>query len=162
MEEKTYFKFCCWLLFKTVVAVLINDKRHVHITSLHKRAMNSDDDSSNVSGDGGDVNQNHMHNTKHGHNEKNQHQRASYVPRDAEKQVRLHAEKRIRDLEDKVEELEAENKRLRVEIKNCTKKYRRSSKEDMRNDNEWNNDERSWRVKSTSSPGMCYFHNTNS
>jgi hypothetical protein len=66
--------------------------------------MNSDDDSSNVSGDGGEVNQNHMHNKKHGHNERNRHRRASCVPRDAENQVRLCAEKRIQDLEDEVED----------------------------------------------------------
>ncbi len=78
-----------------------------------------DDDSSNVSGDGGEVNHNHTHNKKHSHHEKNRQRRANYFPRDDGKQVRLRAEKRIRDLEDKIEELEADNKRLRVEIKQC-------------------------------------------
>jgi hypothetical protein len=64
--------------------------------------MYSDDDSSNVSGDGGEVNQNHTRNKKHSHNEKNRHRQANYVPRDDKKQVRLRAEKSIRDLEDEV------------------------------------------------------------
>ena len=123
--------------------------------------MDSNDDcSTDSSRGGGEVKDNHMHNRKHGqqhsmnksggkgstinsdyNKEKDRHQRASYVQMDEAKQVRLRAEKRIRDLEDKVEELEAENKQLRVELKRSMNKYWRSSKEDMRNDNEWNNDE---------------------
>ncbi len=42
-------------------------------------------------------------------NERSHHRGQSYVPRVDKKQVRLCAEKRIRDLEDDVQELEAEN-----------------------------------------------------
>jgi hypothetical protein len=92
--------------------------------------MHFDDDSSTDSSrGGGEVKDNHMHNKKHSqqhsmnksggkgstvnsdyNNEKDRHKRASYVQMDEAKQVRLRAEKRIRDLEDDVEELEAENK----------------------------------------------------
>ena len=49
----------------------------------------------------------------------------------------MHAEKRIRDLEDDVKELEAVNKRLKEELKNYKKKVRRSSKGDIRDSNRW-------------------------
>jgi hypothetical protein len=47
----------------------------------------------------------------------------------------MHAEKRIRDLEDDVKELEAVNKRLKEELKSFKKKVRCSSKGDIRDSN---------------------------
>jgi hypothetical protein len=53
----------------------------------------------------------------------------------------MHAEKRIRDLEDDVNELEAVNKRLKEKLKNYKKKVCRSSKGDIRDSNWWTGDE---------------------
>ncbi len=58
-----------------------------------------------------------------------------------ERQERMHAEKRIPDLEDDVKELEAVNKRLKEELKNHKKKVRCSSKGDIRDSNGWMGDE---------------------
>jgi hypothetical protein len=53
----------------------------------------------------------------------------------------MHAEKRIRDLEDDVKELEAVNKRLKEELKKYKKKVRCSSKGDIRDSNGWTGNE---------------------
>ncbi len=49
----------------------------------------------------------------------------------------MHAEKRIRDLEDDVKQLETVNNRLKEELKNYKKKVRCSSKGDIRDSNGW-------------------------
>jgi hypothetical protein len=53
----------------------------------------------------------------------------------------MHAEKRIRDLEDDVKEIEAVNKRLKKELNNYKKKVHRSSKRDIRDSNGWTGNE---------------------
>ncbi len=63
------------------------------------------------------------------------------APKGDERQERMRAEKRIRDLEDDVKELEAVNKRLKEELKNYKKKVRCSSKGDIRDSNGWTGDE---------------------
>jgi hypothetical protein len=63
------------------------------------------------------------------------------APRGDERQERMCAEKRIRDLEDDVKELEAVNKRLKEKLKNYMKKVRRSSKGDNRDSNGWTGNE---------------------
>jgi hypothetical protein len=63
----------------------------------------------------------------------------------------MHAEKRIRDLEDDVKELEAVNKRLKEELKNYKKKVHRSSKGDIREANEWTGMRLYWPIKSPNS-----------
>jgi hypothetical protein len=59
------------------------------------------------------------------------------APRGDERQEQMHAEKRIRDLEDDVKELEAVNKRLKEELKNYKKKLCCSSKGGIRDSNGW-------------------------
>jgi hypothetical protein len=63
------------------------------------------------------------------------------APRGDERQERMHAKKKIRDLEDDVKELDAVNKRLKEELKNYKKKVRCSSKGDIRDSNGWTGDE---------------------
>ncbi len=63
------------------------------------------------------------------------------APRGDEREEQMHAEKRIRDLEDDVKELEAVNKRLKEKLKNYKKKVRRSSKGDIRDSNGWTGNE---------------------
>jgi hypothetical protein len=53
----------------------------------------------------------------------------------------MHAEKRIRDLEDDVKQLEAVNHRLKEELKNYKKRVRHSSKGDIIDSNGWMGDE---------------------
>ncbi len=65
------------------------------------------------------------------------------APRGDERQERMCAEKRIRDLEDDVKELEAVSKRLKEELKNYKKKVCHSSKGDIkdRDSNGWTGNE---------------------
>ncbi len=57
------------------------------------------------------------------------------------REERIHAIKRVRDLEYDLRQLEAENKQLKVELNCSKKKYRPLIKEDIRTYNEWTFDE---------------------
>jgi hypothetical protein len=84
--------------------------------------------------DSSDDNNNHTDHYKQGK------QQPDVAPRGDERQEQMHAEKRVRDLEDDVKELEAVNKRLKKELKNSKKRVSRSSKGDIRNSNGWMGD----------------------
>jgi hypothetical protein len=68
-------------------------------------------------------------------------QQPDVAPRGDESQEGMHAEKRIRDLEDDVKELEVVNMRLKEELKNYKKRVRHSIKGDIRDSNGWTGDE---------------------
>jgi hypothetical protein len=84
--------------------------------------------------DSSDDNNNHTDHYKQGKWQPN------VALRGDERQERMCAEKRVRDLEDDVKELEVENKRLKEELKNSKRRVSHSSKGDIRNSNGWTGD----------------------
>ncbi len=101
-----------------------NNNNNSHDKTTTSRAQYSRNDSSD---------NNNLHTDRY----KQGKRQPDVAPRGDERQERMHAEKRICDLEDDVKELEAVNKRLKEELKNYKKRVRHSSKGDIRDSNGW-------------------------
>jgi hypothetical protein len=128
---------------KTITIIALFTKSLEIMTSMYSSKIEDDDSRDKTTSsrawysrnDSSDDNNLHTDHYKQGKRQ------PDVAPRGDERQERMRAEKRIRDLEDYVQELEAVNKRLKEELKNYKKKVCCSSKGDIRDSNGWTGNE---------------------
>jgi hypothetical protein len=127
----------------TIIIIALFTKSLETMTSMYSSKINDDDSHDKTTTSRVRYSRNNSSNNDNLHADryKQGKRQPDVALRGDERQERMRAEKRIRDLADDVKELEAVNKRLKEELKNYKKKVHRSSKGDIRDSNGWMGDE---------------------